>query len=112
MKWIPAGHRVLVKLKEIEKVEEKKSKGGIVLEIVDSSQHRREQFATTDAYVMALGQNAYKGFDDGKPWCKVGDLVKIAKYAGENIEDEDTGIIYRVINDEDVFVVLNTEEDT
>ena len=99
MKWMPAGHRVLVKLKEIEKVEEKKSKGGIVLEIVDESQRRREQFAITDAYVIAIGPTAYKGFDDGLPWCKVGDLVKVPKYAGENIEDEDTGIVYRVIND-------------
>ena len=97
----PCGHRVAVKLKKIEDVTE----SGIV--ISTGSQKTREQYGTEEAYVEMIGKTAFKAFDDGEPWCEVGDLVAITKYSGKDYEHEDD--IYRVINDEDIMAVL--EED-
>lgn len=102
MKIRPAGHRVLVRLKQI-----KESKGKIVLPDHVKENH---QHATQEAYVEALGITAYKGYDQGSPWCKVGDLVLIAKYSGEDRVDENTGEVYRIINDEDVFAILEEKK--
>lgn len=100
MKIIPTGHRILVSLKPVEE----QSSGGIVL--TTSVNKDREQKAMTEATVVSFGINAYKAFDDGDPWCKVGDKVLITKYCGEDREDPDTGIVYRVINDDDVLAIL------
>lgn len=100
MKIIPTGHRVLVSLEPIEE----KSKGGILLTTEDRKQ--MYQKAMTEATVEALGINAFKAFDDGIPWCKVGDKVLITKYCGEDREDPDNGMTYRVINDEDILAIL------
>lgn len=100
--WQPAGHRVLVKLKSVGNGE-KISKGGIILEVPKSL--AAEQYATQEAEVVALGLTAYKGYEGDEPWCKEGDTVRIAKYAGENMKDENTGEVYRIINDVDVVAV-------
>lgn len=97
MKLRPAGHRILVKLKDVEQ----KSKGGIIL--ASDTDVRAQRYATQEAEVIELGQTAYKAFDDGTPWVKVGDTVLIAKYSGENREDPETKEIFRIINDEDVI---------
>ena len=98
MKLLPCGHRVLVRLEEVEE----ESKGGIILarEIT-----QRDKYATTKAHVVHIGSNAFKDFGDGHAWCKVGDLVMIAKYAGENQEDIEPGQVFRIINDEDIIAV-------
>jgi len=100
MKIIPTGHRVLVALKPIEET----SKGGIVITMEHNRE--REQRAMTEATVVSLGPNAYKAFDDGKPWCKKGDKVLVTKYCGEDREDPETGMMYRVVNDDDILAIL------
>ena len=75
----PAGHRVLVKLKKVD-AGAKKSAGGIIIELPKDVEAM--QNSTQEAYVVELGMTAYRGFDDGEPWCQPGDLVRIAKYAG------------------------------
>lgn len=102
MKIHPAGHRILVKLKEVEK--EEFSKGGIILE--RGHDQDRRQKATQDALVIELGPTAYKAFDEGQPWCKAGDWVKISKYSGEDYTDENTKEVFRILNDEDVLAVI------
>lgn len=106
MKIKPAGHRVLVRLKETSKELEEKSEGGIIVEVKDNDKVEAEQRATQEAYVERLGFTAFKAFDDGEPWCKVGDLVIITRYSGEDREDPKSGEVYRIINDEDVIAII------
>ena len=96
----PCGHRVVVKLRKVEE----KTESGIV--IATTTNLKREQYGVEEAYVTAVGKTAFKAFDDGEPWCEVGDLVAITKYSGKDYEDPETGDIYRVINDEDIMAIL------
>lgn len=100
----PTGHRVLVQLKQVEEV----TAGGIYL---PGKHAERETKAMQEALVIEIGQSAFKGFDDGHPWCAVGDTVMIAKYSGEDRKDEATGHILRIINDEDIFARLEQESE-
>ncbi len=102
MKLTPAGHRILVK--KVAVVEETVSKGGIVIQETGTQEQR--QIAEQLGVVVSLGPNAYKAFDDGSPWCKVGDTVLMTKYCGEWRKDEATGEIYQIINDEDVLALV------
>lgn len=103
MKIHPTGFRVLVELADVEK----KSKGGIILTHEGGeSVHKRGQ---ETAVVVELGPTAFKAYDDGQPWCKVGDKVRIIRYSGNVIEDTDTGKMYSIINDEDIYAVLEDE---
>lgn len=96
----PAGHRLLVKLKEADKV----SKGGIKL-FPDSDQERRT-LGMQKAYVVEIGFQAFKDFSCGSNWCEVGDLIYMKKYAGEDIVNPETEELYRLINDEDVLAII------
>lgn len=91
------GHRVLIKVDELEEM----SKGGIV--ICTDVDKERQKLALCTGTVVGVGSTAYKEFDDGKPWCKVGDSVYFQKYGGLDVNDE--GTMYRIVNDEDVFAV-------
>jgi len=96
---IPAGHRVLVKVEEIEE----KTAGGLY--IPKTSQDQQTQ-ANIFGVVVAIGATAWKAFDDGLPWAAVGDRVAFAKYGGFVIEDPDTKELYRLLNDEDICAVI------
>ena len=96
----PVGHRVVVKLKKI--AEEEVSDGGII--IAHQAGHMSRQRAMQEAYVEAIGQTAFKDFG-GDPWCKEGDLVLIVRHSGEDRIDEESGDVYRVINDEDICAI-------
>ncbi len=97
----PTGHIVLVLPEEVEV----KSKAGIIL--TTASQTQRESMAQTEATVIALGNTAY--VDQAAPWCKVGDRVLFAKYAGTMCQGLD-GKTYRLINDLDVKAILDQAE--
>ena len=99
------GYRVLVRLKPLEKKKETLSKGGLILEVKTDRQHDREQEAMTEAYVVDIGPSAFKAFDDGRPWCAVGDCVLISKYSGTLVEVDEEHI-YRMINDQDIQAVF------
>lgn len=110
-KYIPAGFRVLVKLKKVNEAKEIKSAGGIVMEIKENKKINAEKRATQKAYVIAVGKTAWKGYDDGHPWAKVGDCVLICKYSGDDLDDVEEDQIYRIISDRDIEAVVHEEEE-
>lgn len=118
-KWIPAGYRIKVKLRDVESNYDSdefgnkitKSASGLIVEVKKKRDIEREQFAVQVAEVIQVGLTAWKGFDDGEAWCKVGDVVLIAKYAGVNREDPITGDIYSIIDDRDIIAYQRGNND-
>ena len=98
----PVGWRVLVKPQEIKDT----SDGGIV--ITTGNYKDREQMANTTGVVVAMGDDCYA--DEPAPWCKVGDKIIFAKYAGLLYRGKD-GSEYRMINDKDVTGTLDGDVD-
>lgn len=110
----PVGRHILVKPDEVEE----KTEGGIVLP--EEARTKYSQAVSTGV-VVGIGPDAfrhgttdiYKLVDgelklverrvDGysKPFCKVGDRICFAKYAGKGIPGVD-GEQYRMMNDEDI----------
>ena len=91
----PSGYRILV----LPFTPKKKSEGGIIFaqETLD-----RARIATTCGYVLKMGELAYKDPDKfGKPWCKKGDWVIFARYAGSRLPIE--GGEVRILNDDEVL---------
>lgn len=95
----PAGHRVLVKVQEVEK----KTTGGLI--IPDSIADKQTE-ANIFGQIVSVGPTAWKAFDDGDAWAAVGDTVAFAKYGGFVIEDPDTKEKYRLLNDEDITAII------
>ena len=95
--------------KEPEKeVTKETTKGGVLLgtETID-----RQQVASQCGNVLAMGPDCYnapKRFSDG-PWCKVGDWVVFARYAGSRIEIE--GGEVRLLNDDEVLATVQDPTD-
>jgi chaperonin GroES len=96
---VPAGHRVLVKVEDAEEV----TKGGIVIPKTIADKNTE---ANIIGELVAIGDTAWKAFDDGVPWAKIGDRVAFAKYGGFIIADPDTGEQFRLLNDEDITAVI------
>lgn len=100
----PIGPRVLIRLKPTEVVV---SQGGIIIQT--ESQTTRAKFATVEAYVVDISETAWAEYGDKKPDVKVGDLVKVVKYSGDDdltIEDDQ---IYRIINEVDIVCNMQGE---
>lgn len=104
------GHRVLVKPHDIKK--EHKVAGTDVAIILEYGENEKlEKAGMTKGTVEQIGPDAWRtmyinGYQ-AEPWCKVGDEIIHAKYVG--FEVTDNGTTYRVINDEDVVVVISKE---
>ena len=98
----PVGPRILIKPKEIME----KSAGGIILSTQNTKD--REQMSNTTGVVVAMGTECY--LEDTTPWCKVGDKVIFAKYAGLLYKGRD-GETYRLISDTDVTGTLDADVD-
>ena len=100
----PTGWRMLVlpfRMKE-------KTDGGVILgtETID-----RQQVASQCGNVLAMGSDCYMDkdrFKDG-PWCKVGDWVVFARYAGSRIEIE--GGEVRLLNDDEILATVQDPTD-
>jgi len=56
--------------------------------------------------VVAMGNTCYD--DMSIPWCKVGDKVAFAKYAGLLYTGRD-GVKYRMVNDGDITATLDED---
>ena len=100
----PTGWRILVLPFRMNE----KSKGGVLFanETVD-----RQQVASQCGNVLAMGPDCYNDknrFKDG-PWCKVGDWVIFARYAGSRIEIE--GGEVRLLNDDEVLATVQDPTD-
>ncbi len=98
-KILPTGGHVLVKPEKVEEV----TKGGIIL---TQTTRDSEQAAATIGKVVAIGPAAWKDIDDGTPWCKLGDKISYAKYAGVSMKGADNES-YVLINDNDILSVLD-----
>jgi len=100
----PSGWRILVLPFEPKD----KTKGGIIIaqESLD-----KLRIATNCGYVIKVGPLAYK--DEEKfytgPWCKKGDWVIFARYAGSRLPIE--GGEVRLLNDDEVLGTINNPED-
>ena len=100
----PTGWRILVlpfKMKE-------KTKGGVIMA---STSLERQQLAAQCANVLAIGPDAYKDRDryPQGPWCKVGDWIIFARYAGSRIKIE--GGEVRLLNDDEILATIKNPED-
>ena len=100
----PTGWRLLdlpFKMKE-------KTKGGLHLA---ESTLERQQVGSQCGLVLRMGPDCYKDKDrypDG-PWCKEGEWVMFARYAGSRIKIEGGEI--RLLNDDEVLATIKNPED-
>ena len=99
----PTGWRILVlpfKMPE-------KTKGGIFL---GQDTLERQQVASTCGLVLAMCPHCYDKdrYPEG-PWCKTGDWVIIARYAGSRIQID--GGEVRLLNDDEVLATIEKPED-
>jgi len=98
----PSGYRLLV----LPFTPKNKSAGGIIFsqESLDKA-----RIATTCGYVLKMGDLAYKDKDKfGEPWCKKGDWVIFARYAGSRLPIE--GGEVRILNDDEVLGTVKDPE--
>ena len=98
----PVGYRILV----LPFTPKNKSKGGILFsqETLDKA-----RISTTCGYVLKLGDLAYKDTEKFiEPWCKQGDWVIFARYAGSRLPIE--GGEVRILNDDEVIGTIKNPE--
>ena len=98
----PSGYRLLV----LPFTPKNKTKGGILFsqETLDKA-----RIATTCGYVLKMGDLAYQDKDKFKdPWCKKGDWVIFARYAGSRLPIE--GGEVRILNDDEVLGTVKDPE--
>ena len=100
----PTGWRILVLPFRMDE----KSKGGVLFanETID-----KQQVASQCGNVLAMGPDCYKDeerYSEG-PWCKVGDWVVFARYAGSSIQIE--GGEVRLLNDDEVLATVEDPTD-
>jgi len=101
---VPSGWRLLV----LPFTPREKTKGGILIaqESLD-----KLRVATNCGYVLSMGPLAYQDkekYPTG-PWCKVGDWVVFARYAGSRIEIE--GGEVRLLNEDEILATVQDPTD-
>ena len=98
----PSGWRILV----LPFTPKEKTKGGLIIaqESLD-----RLRIATNCGYVLKMGPLAYKDKDKFEdPWCKKGDWVIFARYAGSRLPIEGGEI--RILNDDEILGTIQDPE--
>ena len=98
----PSGYRLLV----LPFTPKDKTKGGILIaqETLD-----KLRIAVNCGYVIKMGPLAYADKEKfGKPWCKIGDWVMFARYAGSRLPIE--GGEVRILNDDEVLGTIGDPE--
>ena len=99
----PSGWRLLV----LPFTPKEKTKGGI---LIAQESLEKLRIATNCGYVLKVGPLAYydkEKFPTG-PWCKQGDWVIFARYAGSRLPIE--GGEVRLLNDDEVLGTINNPE--
>ena len=100
----PTGWRLLVLPYRIKD----KTKGGIVLA---ESTLEKQQVASQCGLILAMGPQCYQDkerYPEG-PWCKVGEWVMFARYAGSRIKIEGGEI--RLLNDDEILATIKSPQD-
>ena len=100
----PTGWRILVLPYRIKD----KTKGGIVLA---ESTLEKQQVASQCGLILAMGPQCYQDkerYPEG-PWCKVGEWVMFARYAGSRIKIEGGEI--RLLNDDEILATIKSPQD-
>ena len=99
----PTGWRILV----LPFKQKDKTKGGIIM--ADNT-IEKSQVASTCGLVLATGPTCYdkERFPEG-PWCKKGDWIIFARYAGSRIKIDGGEI--RLLNDDEVLATVENPED-
>ena len=98
----PSGYRILL----LPFTPKEKTKGGILF---SQEQLDKARIATTCGYVLKMGPAAYKDKDKFEsPWCKKGDWVIFARYAGSRLPIE--GGEVRILNDDEVLGTVKDPE--
>ena len=100
----PTGWRILVLPFKINE----KTKGGIIM---GQDTIEKQQVASQCGNVLAMGPDCYGDKDrfNKGPWCKVGDWVMFARYAGSRIKIE--GGEVRLLNDDEILATIKNPED-
>ena len=99
----PTGWRILV----LPFKQKDKTKGGI---LITDSTIEKSQVASTCGLVLATGPHCYdkEKFPEG-PWCKKGDWIIFARYAGSRIKIDGGEI--KLLNDDEVLATVENPED-
>ena len=100
----PTGWRILVLPFRMDE----KSKGGVLFsnETID-----KQQVASQCGNILAMGPQCYtdkERYPEG-PWCKVGDWVIFARYAGSRIQIE--GGEVRLLNEDEILATVQDPTD-
>ena len=85
-----------------------KTKGGLLL---TDKAIEEQQLTTNVGLILNMGPDAYadkKKFPNG-PWCKEGDWVVFARYAGSRVKIEDGEI--RILNDDEILSTVKDPTD-
>jgi len=101
---IPTGWRLLI----LPFKHKQKTKGGI---LITDNVLERAQVASTCGLVLSVGPHAYgdkERYPEG-PWCKKGDWVIFARYAGSRIKID--GGEVRLLNDDEVLATVSDPEE-
>lgn len=96
----PKGRAVLVKPYEVQK-------STSLIQLPPSVQ-ARQQMIEDRAVVVAIGPACWD--DEKEPRAAVGDRVMIARYSGYMVNGPEDGEVYRVINDQDIYVQIDVAE--
>ena len=100
----PTGWRLIVLPFKMDE----KTKGGIIM---NETTLEKQQVASQCGNVLAMGPQCYSDkerYPEG-PWCKVGDWVIFARYAGSRIQIEGGEI--RLLNEDEILATIENPED-
>ena len=85
-----------------------KTKGGLYL---TDKAVEEQQLTTNVGLILSMGEDAYADknkFPNG-PWCKKGDWIIFARYAGSRVKIDGGEI--RILNDDEVLAKVDNPED-
>ena len=100
----PSGWRILVLPFKMNET----TKGGVIM---NESTLERQQVASQCGNVLAMGSECYRDkerYPTG-PWCKIGDWVVFARYAGSRIYIE--GGEVRLLNEDEILATVQDPTD-
>ena len=91
----PLGNRVVVKLTKKETT----SASGIII----STEEKNEQ-ARGEVISIGAGQGADENVSE--LGLSLGDIVLFGKYAGEEVEGEESGVTYKIVSGKDILAII------